>query len=688
MAQLMVSEAKTSLGKASRVVGKLITVSIVGYLLANGSTFSLYLAPVGVVLLAMAAGWLDAIGKECKSHRFFPVWSMNFAGGMLFRWQWVVFYASLLFTLSSAGVVDYLHYSLRERLWKVGVMAVLPLVLMLAGRSLEPHSVNRVRTEIQKAEILARTVTAKKAGSDVSDVAPLVLPEQVPVYKLASVAELLYKVVESHDDTNKVDVDVSDAAQEQKPLGPLRWMRELGCDMLLWERRDLVIYIVAASYMVFVYAGFVYYPWAPLLLAVPFLVPKSRFGRSVCALRDNIRSAEGSTPRSATERQKPIATKCLIKVYDDWYDLTQWKHYHPGGADILDKVAGTDQTDAFVSLHSEDAKVRLKRLPKFRGDVPDLGPDPSWSVAYQKWQDELRTSGQNDREFLAEVGHQLPVLTIAAVGAYLAYSWPITATLLLGLFQQQAGWIAHDNIHGRGRYCYWMGLVWGGWGNGMARSWWSDKHNTHHVLTNSVEHDSDIHNHPFIFNFPPMDDEDQWNRMFQHHYFVFLYPLIYISWRIQSLRFCISRGLWKELVLSLGPSYVFMAFLPLKVVIGSMLIGGLFVGFVVTMSHESEELHYDAPEQFVKAQFVSTRDIVCPNWFMNWFFGGMQYQLEHHLFPMTPRRHYPRMAKELQKFAEQHGLPYKASPLWEFWQVHCDTLRKTATAPTRKQHAQ
>jgi len=32
-----------------------------------------------------------------------------------------------------------------------------------------------------------------------------------------------------------------------------------------------------------------------------------------------------------------------------------------------------------------------------------------------------------------------------------------------------------------------------GWINGFDREWWSDKHNTHHVLTNHAEHDPDIH---------------------------------------------------------------------------------------------------------------------------------------------------------------------------------------------------
>ena len=45
--------------------------------------------------------------------------------------------------------------------------------------------------------------------------------------------------------------------------------------------------------------------------------------------------------------------------------------------------------------------------------------------------------------------------------------------------------------------------------------------------------------------------------------------------------------------------------------------------------------------EFVHAQFRSTRDAVCSNPFSEWLWGGMQYQLEHHLFPTMPRYRYP-----------------------------------------------
>ena len=69
LAQAMMLEAKTSLPKAARVVGKLIAVSALGFTLAGGCVgnycSSRIVAPIGVLMLAVAAGWLDLLGNEC-----------------------------------------------------------------------------------------------------------------------------------------------------------------------------------------------------------------------------------------------------------------------------------------------------------------------------------------------------------------------------------------------------------------------------------------------------------------------------------------------------------------------------------------------------------------------------------------------------------------------------------------------
>lgn len=72
-----------------------------------------------------------------------------------------------------------------------------------------------------------------------------------------------------------------------------------------------------------------------------------------------------------------------------------------------------------------------------------------------------------------------------------------------------------------------------------------------------------------------------------------------------------------------------------------VLFGGMVMAFVVTSSHQSEDLFAEHEPDWVSAQFRTTRDAEPGNPFSDWLWGGMQHQLEHHLFPTMPRYKYP-----------------------------------------------
>jgi len=90
---------------------------------------------------------------------------------------------------------------------------------------------------------------------------------------------------------------------------------------------------------------------------------------------------------------------------------------------------------------------------------------------------------------------------------------------------------------------------------------------------------------------------------------------------------------------------------------------------------------------FVEAQFRSTRDAKCNNPISHIVWGGMQWQLEHHLFPTMPRYRYPALAQELLKFsAEQQelgqgdGLDYRVTGEFKIIADNVALLKKLALA--------
>jgi hypothetical protein len=133
----------------------------------------------------------------------------------------------------------------------------------------------------------------------------------------------------------------------------------------------------------------------------------------------------------------------------------------------------------------------------------------------------------------------------------------------------------------------------------------------------------------------------------------------------------------ERILLFLG--YCWYLSLPLSVTIGSVLIGGFLVAIVVTCNHQTEEiLPTNAQYSFSSDQFTTTRGVRCDNFITEYFFGGMQYQLEHHLFPTMPRHNYPKVRALAKKFAEENGEEYKISSVWEIIAMNYAILKKNA----------
>lgn len=374
---------------------------------------------------------------------------------------------------------------------------------------------------------------------------------------------------------------------------------------------------------------------------------------------------------------KTSLEKCIVRVDDGWYDCTQWRHSHPGGAELIDKFHQMDATDAFYALHSKEAIAQLKRMRA----KPVTAADPSRckvSLAFEAFRKDLEGKGWMERNWFIDWSYSiLPVVIMVILGTYLSYSYPVIATLLIGLGMQQAGWIGHDYSHGRGALSIGLGTILGALINGFSISWWGHKHDTHHIYPNRKEYDSDIHNEPILYLWIQRDC-DSWNRKYQHYYYLAVYSMLFASWRLQSIQFVMGSKNWSQRLL-IAANYIWLACLPWKVAVGSILFGGLAVAIVVTANHQTEEMiEPDDAYNYVVDQFRTTRGVYCKNPFSEYFFGGMQYQLEHHLFPIMPRYRYPALRPLVRKFAEENGLQYHMNSVAEILVMNYQQMKKIA----------
>lgn len=375
-----------------------------------------------------------------------------------------------------------------------------------------------------------------------------------------------------------------------------------------------------------------------------------------------------------------------LAIDGEWYDLEKWAKVHPGGKQILTHYQDADATEAFYSLHSEKAILQLKNMrPIDRKEPP---PTPSkLDQEFRGLCDKLRTEGWWERDVVEEMKLLIPIVAMIAWGTYYSYTYPIAAMFVIGLGMEQAGWLGHDCVHARNNsYCSFIADWLPGFVNGQDKIWWSRKHNTHHVMTNHVGVDPDIDLMPAIFLMAPTKAIDSNLRKYQHLYAVVAYAFLYALWRMNSLQRAWKSQDWDTLLFKLLPGYIWLACLPAIVSIGSVLVGGFLVAWVVVQSHEDEEMNESTrPTCFVETQMSSTCDIICPDPFTEYLFGGMQYQLAHHLFPTMPRYKYPKLRVLMTKWAAERGLTYKQEGIVKMAVKHFSMLKRNAEAECAKQ---
>lgn len=149
-----------------------------------------------------------------------------------------------------------------------------------------------------------------------------------------------------------------------------------------------------------------------------------------------------------------------------------------------------------------------------------------------------------------------------------------------------------------------------------------------------------------------------------------------ISWAAQSAMFSFrakNKGKvvytgWERACLALHYAWVFGAAFgllsPAKAVTYfavAQLSSGFFLSFVFIMSHNGMEVYNDG-RNFIMMQMAATRNID-RSIFNDWFTGGLNQQIEHHLFPTLPRHNLHKAQKLMRELCSKHGVYYEECSL-------------------------
>ena len=193
----------------------------------------------------------------------------------------------------------------------------------------------------------------------------------------------------------------------------------------------------------------------------------------LCASAAGFRALPPQLARARPQQRAGSIRALDVRIDDKWFDLSRWRAAHPSGPHWIDGFDGCDATEVMHAFHSDDAMAMLARLPQSRAPPTAAEPTPLM-LAFRQYRRELVDEGWFERVWWREAATLAPCLLLYVTGTVLARRCCWLATVLLALGSTSAGWIAHDYVHGRGRFCAAM-RGFGALFNGHSASWWSAK---------------------------------------------------------------------------------------------------------------------------------------------------------------------------------------------------------------------
>jgi fatty acid desaturase len=259
--------------------------------------------------------------------------------------------------------------------------------------------------------------------------------------------------------------------------------------------------------------------------------------------------------------------------------------------------------------------------------------------------------------------------------------WQLAVAVFLAVMFTQLGFLGHDAGHRQicatRRPSYVLGLLLGNLGIGLSFGWWVAKHNRHHANPNTEGADPDVMLQALAMTPGQAAASRGATRIvFRWQAFLFFPMLLGEAFSVHaaSIR-ALSSGLRQHrlaeaaLLAAHFTAYLTVVFLvlsPVKAVVFILVQQGLFgvyLGASFAPNHKGMPILSRHDEHdFIRRQVLTSRNIR-GNWLTDLALGGLNYQIEHHLFPSMPRPNLRRSQPLIREFCCQHGLPYTQASL-------------------------
>lgn len=266
--------------------------------------------------------------------------------------------------------------------------------------------------------------------------------------------------------------------------------------------------------------------------------------------------------------------------------------------------------------------------------------------------------------------------------------WQLLVAAAFGVLFTQTAFLAHDGAHRQifasGPKNEWASRILGNLVVGLSYGWWMRKHTRHHANPNKVDADEDIR--PSVLLFTPEDVErrtglKRWLTARQGWLFFPLLTLEGINLHVGAVLTVVKdRDLkhrrteavlltarligWPVLVCSVLGLGLGAAFLGVQ-----LAVFGVYMGASFAPNHKGMPLvPRDTRIDFLSRQVLTSRNIRGGHW-VDLLMGGLNLQIEHHLFPSMPSSSLRRAQPLVRAYCAEQGVPYTEAGLLESYAI-------------------
>ena len=300
----------------------------------------------------------------------------------------------------------------------------------------------------------------------------------------------------------------------------------------------------------------------------------------------------------------------------------------------------------------------------------------------------VKTAGLLERRYGSYIWRT--VMVAVALGAGIAAAilvghswWQLGVAAWFGVVFAQAGFLAHDGAHRQifesGKRNEWYSRIVANLVVGLGYGWWMQKHTRHHGNPNTIGKDMDLDQNLIVFT-----EQDTVGRtegitgwVLRHQGWLFLpaMTLTGLDLHVKTIRMLMSkdgvkhRGVESLLLavrlLSLPTLFVLtggpvigLTALAVQVLLFGFLLGGAFAPNHIGMP----QIEHTQKVDYLRRQVLTSRNITGGP-AVDFLMGGLNHQIEHHLFPSLPSANLRKARTMIREYCVEMGLPYLERPL-------------------------